>query len=70
VFKARTEIATVCQQMADERDEPPLDDVSPWLAGLFVAPEHRRKGAGAILVRAIEDQARQRGFSRLTLAAS
>jgi len=26
VFKARTEIATVCQQMADERDEPPLDD--------------------------------------------
>ena len=45
----------------------PNHDVSPWLAGLFVVPERRRKGAGAILVRAIEDQARQRGFSRLYL---
>ena len=26
VFQVRTEIANVCQQMADERDEPPLDD--------------------------------------------
>jgi GNAT superfamily N-acetyltransferase len=34
---------------------------------LFVVPEHRRKGAGAVLVRAIEDQAHQRGFSRLYL---
>jgi GNAT superfamily N-acetyltransferase len=38
----------------------PNHDVS--LAGLFVVPERRRKGAGAILVRAIEDQARQRVF--------
>ena len=45
----------------------PNHDVSPWLAGLFVVPERRRKGAGAILVRAIEDQARQRGFPRLYL---
>ena len=45
----------------------PNHDVSPWLAGLFVVPERRRKGAGATLVRAIEDQARQRGFSRLYL---
>ncbi|WP_168195696.1 GNAT family N-acetyltransferase [Bradyrhizobium sp. NAS80.1] len=45
----------------------PNHDVSPWLAGLFVVPEHRRRGAGAVLVRAIEDQARQRGFSRLHL---
>ena len=44
----------------------PNHDVSPWLAGLFVV-ERRRKGAGTILVRAIEDQARQRGFSRLYL---
>jgi len=26
VFEVRTEIANVCQQMADQRDEPPLDD--------------------------------------------
>jgi len=25
VFEVRTEIATICQQMADERGEPPLD---------------------------------------------
>ena len=47
-----------------ESEIEPNHDVSPWLAGLFVVPEHRRKGAGTVLVRAIEDQARQRGFSR------
>lgn len=50
-----------------ESEIEPNHDVSPWLAGLFVVPEQRRKGAGAVLVRAIEDQARQRGFSRLHL---
>ena len=41
--------------------------VSPWLAGLFVVPAHRRYGAGAVLVRAIEEQARARGFARIFL---
>src|ERR1700741_372401 len=50
-----------------ESEIEPNHDVSPWLAGLFVVPEHRRKGAGTVLVRAIEDQARQQGFSRLYL---
>jgi GNAT superfamily N-acetyltransferase len=50
-----------------ESEIEPNHDVSPWLAGLFVVPKHRRKGAGAALVRAVEDQARQRGFSRLYL---
>ena len=50
-----------------ESEIEPNHDVPPWLAGLFVVPEHRRKGAGTVLVRAIEDQARQRGFSRLYL---
>jgi GNAT superfamily N-acetyltransferase len=50
-----------------ESEIEPNHDVSPWLAGLFVVPEHRRKGAGAELVRAIENQALQRGFSRLYL---
>ena len=50
-----------------ELEIEPNHDVSPWLAGLFVVPEHRRRGAGAELVRAIEDQARQRGFSRVYL---
>jgi GNAT superfamily N-acetyltransferase len=50
-----------------ESEIEPNHDVSPWLAGLFVVPEHRRKGAGAALVRAIEYQARQREFSRAYL---
>jgi predicted N-acetyltransferase YhbS len=45
----------------------PCHPVSPWLAGLYVALEHRRQGVGSALVRAIEDQARQRGSRRLYL---
>jgi predicted N-acetyltransferase YhbS len=45
----------------------PCHPVSPWLAGLYVAPEHRCQGVGRMLVRAIEDQARQRGNRRLYL---
>jgi predicted N-acetyltransferase YhbS len=45
----------------------PCHAVSPWLAGLYVVAEHRRQGVGRALVRAIEDQARQRGSRRLYL---
>jgi GNAT superfamily N-acetyltransferase len=65
VAKADDEPIGTCLLVESEIE--PSHDVSPWLAGLFVAPERRRKGAGAILVRAIEDQARERGFSRLYL---
>lgn len=53
-----------------ESEIEPNHDVSPWLAGLFVVPAYRRKGAGAALVHAVEDQARLRGFSRLYLYTS
>ena len=62
VAKADGEPVGTCLLVESEIE--PNHDVSPWLAGLFVVPEHRRKGAGAVLVRAIEHQARQRGFSR------
>jgi predicted N-acetyltransferase YhbS len=45
----------------------PCHPISPWLAGLYVALEHRSQGVGRVLVRAIEDQARQRGNRRLYL---
>ena len=45
----------------------PCHPLSPWLAGLFVAPEHRRQGIGKVLVKSIEDQARQRSIRRLYL---
>jgi predicted N-acetyltransferase YhbS len=63
VAKADGEPVGTC--LLVEAEVEPNHDVSPWLAGLFVVPEHRRKGAGAALVRAIEDQARQREFSRV-----
>jgi GNAT superfamily N-acetyltransferase len=65
VAKADGEPIGTCLLVESEIE--PNHDVSPWLAGLFVVPEHRRQGAGAVLVRAIEDQARERGFSRLYL---
>src|SRR5262245_8378622 len=55
VAKADGEPVGTCLLVESEIE--PNHDVSPWLAGLFVVPEYRRKGAGAALVRAIEDQA-------------
>jgi predicted N-acetyltransferase YhbS len=34
-------------------------ELTPWLAGVFVAPEHRRRGIGAALVRRIMVEASQ-----------
>jgi GNAT superfamily N-acetyltransferase len=48
----------------------PVHDVSPWLAGLYVAPEHRRHGIGERLVRAIEGEASDRGHQKLFLYTS
>ena len=45
----------------------PCHPLSPWLAGLYVVPEFRCRGIGKILVRATEEQARQRGHSQLHL---
>jgi predicted N-acetyltransferase YhbS len=64
---AKSEGESIGTCLLVESEIEPNHDVSPWLAGLFVVAKHRRKGAGAVLVRAIEDQARQRGFSRIHL---
>lgn len=42
--------------------------LSPWLAALLVAPEHRDKGVGGSLIEAIESEARRLGFERLYTA--
>jgi len=42
--------------------------LSPWLAALLVAPEHRQKGIGAALIAALEDEARRLGFEHLYTA--
>jgi predicted N-acetyltransferase YhbS len=65
VAKADGEPVGTC--LLAESEIEPNHDLSPWLAGLFVVPEYRGKGVGAALVRAIEDQARQRELSRVYL---
>ena len=40
---------------------------SPWLAGVVVAPEHRRRGIGASLVKRVITEARALGFPVLYL---
>src|SRR5262245_29302470 len=42
-------------------------ELSPWLAGVFVVPQHRRRGIGAALVRRVVDEARDLAVPRLYL---
>ena len=42
-------------------------EFTPWLAGVFVAPEHRRRGIGSELVKRIVECATALGVSRLYL---
>jgi GNAT superfamily N-acetyltransferase len=57
--------AGTCLLVTSEID--PIHDVSPWLAGLYVAPEFRGLGVGRALVGAIEEQARARSIPRIYL---
>jgi predicted N-acetyltransferase YhbS len=42
-------------------------ELSPWLASVYVAPEHRGRGIGSALVQRIVAQARALGFEHLYL---
>jgi len=42
-------------------------DLSPWLAGVFVKPEFRRKGIATTLIRHIEKSAAEHGIKQLYL---
>ena len=41
--------------------------LTPWLSGVFVAPEHRRRGVGAALVERVVQEAQALGKQRLYL---
>ncbi len=43
------------------------DPRNPWLASVFVPPEHRGKGIASALVGVVEDAARRFGYARLYL---
>jgi GNAT superfamily N-acetyltransferase len=42
-------------------------ELSPWLAGVFVPSEYRRRGVGAVLIKRVIDEARSLGVSRIYL---
>jgi len=52
--QGRDLLGTVCLKTHDMNTRT---DLTPWLAGLYVAESWRRKGVGAALVSAIEKQA-------------
>jgi predicted N-acetyltransferase YhbS len=43
------------------------DDLSPWLAGLYVDRTRRNRGVGTLLVKSIQEIARQFGYGELYL---
>ena len=43
------------------------EDLTPWLGGVFVGPDFRRRGIGQALCAAVEDAARERGIQTLYL---
>lgn len=43
------------------------EDLTPWLAGVFVRPEHRRRGVASALCRVVEENAWLLGFETLYL---
>lgn len=48
----------------DMRTRP---DLSPWLASLYVAPQHRRRGIGSLLMARVVAEARRLGVDSLYL---
>jgi len=50
-----------------ENDDDQRAHLRPWLAALFVLPNHRRRGIGSVLVRQLAERAAALGISTLYL---
>jgi predicted N-acetyltransferase YhbS len=48
-------------------DLPGFEALSPWLGGVFVAPEFRKRGVATSLCRFVEARASELGFERIYL---
>lgn len=67
VVIAFTDSTLAGSAMLVEHDMNTRMDLTPWLAGVFVAPDHRRRGIGATLVQRVIDNATALGVQRLYL---
>jgi len=67
VVIAFTERTLAGSAMLVEHDMDTRMDLSPWLAGVFVAPVQRRHGVGAALVQRVIEDATALGVQRLYL---
>jgi GNAT superfamily N-acetyltransferase len=54
----------------DFEDLPPRDNLTPWLASVYVSPEFRARGLGTLLIEAVEKEAREKGFQQIYLHTS
>jgi GNAT superfamily N-acetyltransferase len=48
-------------------DLPPRPDLTPWLGGIFVAPQHRGRGVATAIVSRLLDEARRLRLPQLYL---
>src|SRR5688572_30581631 len=67
VVIAFTDGALIGSAMLVAHDMKTRMEFSPWLAGVFVAPERRKRGVGAALIRRVIEDATTLGVNRLYL---
>lgn len=53
-----------------EDDDSTRPHISPWVASVFIHEKHRNQGLGRQLISAIEDVARENGFTEVHLKTS
>ena len=67
IFVAISDGALLGSAMLIDHDMDTRMELSPWLAGVFVAPDHRGRGIASALVRRVVECAATLGITRLYL---
>lgn len=67
IFIAKENNALLGSAAIIEHDMDTRLDLSPWLAGVYVSENYRKKGIGSKLVLHVMDQAKKNGFNTLYL---